>query len=133
MTEENDRMTINADPLGITGNHRKKYETLSRCGTETRRIQVWWGPGDGRTNHRYSAAQSVTTPNSIWLVILGQCGLRRYRVDGILLEDWSTGPWPSTPWGDTQTHICGIIRQQLRQTLDLHIWGFDATLVEWER
>jgi hypothetical protein len=124
---------MSADPLGATGGRPKGPGTISRMGTETRRTEIWWGPGDGRTSNRYSAAQSVITPNRIGLMVLGQGGHKRYRVDGILIEDWSTGPWPSTPWGDTQKHICGIIRRQLRKTLDLHIWGFDATLVEWER
>ena len=127
-------MTINADPLGIAGTRPKRYDTLSRVGTETRRTEIWWGPGDGRTNHRYSTAESVTTPNRIGLVVLGQAGLKRYRVDGILIEDWLLEPWPSTPCGHTQKHICNIIRHRLREVLSpVTPWGFDATLVEWER
>jgi hypothetical protein len=133
LTEENDRMTIGGDPLGIAGTRPKRYDTLSRVGTETLRTKIWWGPGDNRTDYRYSAAQSTITPNRIGLVVLGQCGTRRYRVDGVLVEDWLLERWPSTPCGHTQKHICNIIRRQLREVLNpITPWGFDVTLVEWE-
>ena len=126
-------MTIGGDPLGIAGTRPKRYDTLSRVGTETLRTKIWWGPGDNRTDYRYSAAQSTITPNRIGLVVLGQCGTRRYRVDGVLVEDWLLERWPSTPCGHTQKHICNIIRRQLREVLNpITPWGFDVTLVEWE-
>ena len=127
-------MTINADPLGIAGARPKRYDTLSRVGPEPLRTEIWWGPGDDRTDYRYSAAQSVTTPNRIGLVVMGQRGTRRYRVDGILIEDWLLEPWPGTPSCNTKKHICNIIQHQLREVLNpITPWGFDATLVEWER
>ena len=120
--------------MGVVGGRPKRYDTLSRMGTETLRTEIWWGPGDGRTPDRYSAAQSTITPNRIGLVVLGQCGTRRYRVDGILLDDWLLEPWPSTPSCNTKKHICDIIRRQLKEVLNPIIpWGFDITLVEWER
>ena len=126
-------MTIGASPICLVAGHPAKSESITKVGTSTtQHIEIWWGPGDGRTDHRYSAAKSSITPNRIGLACVGLRGWTRFRVGGVLLDDRPSEPWPSVTHGNTKQHIRDVIQVRLESILaPTKVHTFDVGLIDW--